>query len=118
MNASFIRSVTFNVGNDRVRFTVQTDINEVFDFRRQRLTEIINEGYTRDEFIELGQSCYELVRDRTFVFYETNENGGELGSVLFQLGGEITITREWMDVHSYDIYMNCVFFNQALGNDD
>ena len=114
MSASLIRSVRFTVGADQIRFTVQCDINELFDFRRIRLTEIINDGYTQNEFIQLGESCYNLVRDRTFVFYETNENGGELGSVLFQLGGEITITREWMDVHSYDIYMNCVFFNQAL----
>ena len=114
--ANFIRSVTFNVGNDQIRFTVQCDINEVFDIRRIRLNEIINDGYSRDEFIALGESCYNEIRDRSFVFYETNENGGELGSFLFQLGGEITLTREWMDVHSYDIYMNCVFFNQALGN--
>ena len=117
MAASYIRSIRFTVGHDQVRFTVQTDVNEWFDFRRIRLTEIINDGYTRDEFIALGENCYNLMRDRTFLFYETDENSGELGSVLFQLGGEITLTREWMDVRSYDIYMNCVFFNQALNNE-
>ena len=119
MAASIIRSIQFRVGQDQIRFTVQTDINEVFDYRRMRLTEIINEGYSRDDFIQLGESCYEVVRDRTFVFYETNENGGELGSFLFQLGGEITITRDWTAANTYDVYMNCVFFNQALlGNDE
>ena len=114
MAASHIRSIRFTVGPDQIRFTVQCDINEILDIRRIRLSEIINEGYTRDEFIELGENCYNLMRDRTFLFYEANENDGELGTVLFQLGGEITLTREWMDIHSYDIYMNCVF-NQALG---
>ena len=113
--AGFIRSIDFTVGPDRIRFTVQTDINERFDYRRRRLESIIYE-YSQEEFIELGQSMYEHVRDRTFVFYETNENGGELGSVLFQLGGEITVTRDWTAVNSFDIFMNIVFFNQALGN--
>ena len=108
MTALMIRSIRFTVGPDQIRFTVQCDINEVHDFRRIRLTEIINEGYTRDEFIELGENCYTLMRDRTFLFYETVENSGKLGPI-FQLGGEITITREWMDVNSYDLYMNCVF---------
>ena len=113
MAAGFIRSVRFTVGPDQIQFTVQTDVNELFDFRRRRLSEIIH-GYSRNEFIELGQDMYEIVRDRTFVFYETNENGGELGSVLFQLGGEITLTRDWTAANSYDIFMNIVFFNQAL----
>ena len=111
--ANIIRIISFNMGTDRVRFTFQTDLNEL-DTRRVRLYEIINEGYTRDDFIELGEYCYSVMKDRNFLFCNNlSDNNNDLQSFLIQNRGEITLTKEWMDVHSFDIYLNCIFMPLA-----
>ena len=107
--ANFIRSIHFDMGPDQVRFTIQTDAHGIHDVRRIGLIDIVNNRYSRDEFIALGESCYSLMRDRNFVFYEFYENESELCRFMTRFRGEITLTKEWMDIHSYDIFMNCVF---------
>ena len=112
--ANFIRSISFSVGNDRVRFTIQTDV-EARDLRRERLNEIVNNTYSRNEFIILGEFCYTLMRDRNFAFYENHSHDNILYQFVYENRGEITLTREWMDIQSFDIYMNCIFLELDLG---
>ena len=110
--AGFIRSVRFSIGPNLINFTVQTDLADI-DYRRRRLTEII-QGYTLDEFTQLGEDMFVIMRDQTFVFYDINTGRSELERTLNRLEGEVTLTRDWTAVHSYDIFMNIIFINQAL----
>ena len=109
MTAIIIRSVSFDMGQDRVRFTVLTDITDSNDNRRQQLHNTVNIECNRDEFITLGEHCFELMHDKNFLFLENVDLQHPMSHAIIDVGGEITLTREWMDIHSYDIYMNCIF---------
>ena len=111
MSDATIRSIDLTIGQNRIRFTVLTDVLDNNDYRRQQLNHVVNTEYNRDEFINLATECYELMQDKTFLFWNMRVNRTPIDIVIDRFRGDITLTKEWMAVHSHDIYMNCTFNN-------
>ena len=106
MASSFIRSHDFDLGNDKIRFTVQTDINNILSNRRRQLSQKIGE-LSSEKFRDFASSWHNTVKDK--LFHSVNRDcNDDIIKFIITLGGEIMITRN-VNSSKYDYFMNVMF---------
>ena len=106
MTSSHIRSHEIKLDHDNIRFTVQTDVCNLFDYRRRILSDIIN-GLNLDHFTTFAIMWHNLMKDKTF-FNVTKDFDNSEVQLLMELGGEIIVTRN-PGSNDYDYFMNVMF---------
>ena len=95
--------------SDRVLvFSVWTDIADITDPRRVRLTQAIND-FSIDSFQNFGIMCKNYVGNSHAFLPDTNRNGGNIGAVVFADNGLFSVTQDLSNPNFDDVFLHVTY---------
>ena len=106
MTTSYIRSFEFQWEGENIRFTVQTDIDDLTDFRRSQLSEKFHK-LSYESFKHFGGTWHHTMKNRMFLSVDRTSNN-EIIQYIFELGGDVIITRN-TNSNIFDYFLNVMF---------